>query len=749
MSQALAQAGLVANATGLSIEETTGGLAAFASAGLLGSDAGTSFKSMLQRLTPQSAAAQNAMDDLGISAYDAGGNFIGLADFAGNLQESLRSLTPEQRQAAMATIFGSDRVRAATILYNQGAEGIRKWTDEVNDQGYAAETAAKRLDNLQGDLEGLGGAIDSALIKQGSGANDSLRALTTAATGAVTGLSQLPEPIQQAALYLGIATAAVGLFGGAAAVGVPKVVAFKTAIDGTKYSMRGLSLAAGGLTIGLAAVISIVAAVAAEQAEAESRAQSYSDTLEQGTRRVTAATREMTVANLAASKTEFFHDVGSAYDNAEALGISIDLVTDAAMGSADAIAKLSTEIESSKSRHDELGLSAQAATLFADRLSNSVKGEASSLERAAEVARQKEEAERSGAAATERAASSTDTAAAAYMNAATQAEDLTEELDKLIESMNAANGTNQDAISTNARWRESLDGISGEVKEQREAYERAHGSLDGFTMSLDRGTTSGASMADMLSSVAGNAQAAATAQYEVDKTTVGAKAAADNYAATLATQRAAFEEAARAAGFNAEEVSRLGDEVFALPPEKAVDILAQTGAATQATQDFRALWDGIRSKTISITAILRSAAAMRRTSGLSRAGTSSRPAARSAARAPARRTRSGMAVERRVRRQRERRAEESRPAELHQRRRRHVRLCGGAMVGASATSSVRMLPIAGRHRLRMPRRRDARSATTCSRSSRLRSRAGPKARSTITSRRDQLPSSCCAHWMRT
>ncbi len=366
MSQALAQAGLVANATGLSIEETTGGLAAFASAGLLGSDAGTSFKSMLQRLTPQSAAAQNAMDDLGISAYDAGGNFIGLADFAGNLQDSLRSLTPEQRQAAMATIFGSDAVRAATILYNQGADGIEKWTAAVDDQGYAAETAAKRLDNLQGDLEGLGGALDTALIQQGSGANDSLRALTTAATGAVTGLSQLPEPIQQAGLYLGIATAAVGLFGGAAAVGVPKVVAFKAAIDGTKYSMRGLSLAAGGLTLGLAAVISIVAAVAAEQAEAESRAQSYSDTLESGTRRVTAATREMTVANLAASKTEFFNDVGSAYDNAEALGISIDLVTNAAMGSADAIAKLSTEIESSKSRHDELGLSAQAAELLAD-----------------------------------------------------------------------------------------------------------------------------------------------------------------------------------------------------------------------------------------------------------------------------------------------------------------------------------------------------------------------------------------------
>ncbi|MFX7507260.1 hypothetical protein ABTJ37_23360, partial [Acinetobacter baumannii] len=80
----------------------------------------------------------------------------------------------EQRQSALATIFGSDAVRAATILYNQGAAGINKWTEEVNDQGYAADVARTPLNNLQGDVVALGGAIDSALIQLGSGANDSL-----------------------------------------------------------------------------------------------------------------------------------------------------------------------------------------------------------------------------------------------------------------------------------------------------------------------------------------------------------------------------------------------------------------------------------------------------------------------------------------------------------------------------------------------------------------------------------------------
>ena len=83
LGAALKQSGLVASQTGLSIEETTGALSAFAAAGLLGSDAGTSFKTMLLNMTPQSKKAAQLMESLGISAYDAQGKFVGLAAYAG------------------------------------------------------------------------------------------------------------------------------------------------------------------------------------------------------------------------------------------------------------------------------------------------------------------------------------------------------------------------------------------------------------------------------------------------------------------------------------------------------------------------------------------------------------------------------------------------------------------------------------------------------------------------------------------
>lgn len=248
LSQALAQGGQVAKQTGLSIEETTAGLAAFASQGLLGSDAGTSFKSMLQRLTPQSNEAAQRMEQLGISAYNASGNFIGLAEFAGVLQSSLQTLSPEARNAAMATIFGSDAVRAATVLYQEGESGIRDWIDAVNDQGYAAETAAIRLDNLKGDWEAFTGALDTSFITMGEGADGPLRALVQGLTGLVDGFNDLPDGAQQAVMWVGLITAGVGLAGGAALLAVPKIAAFKTGLQTLNVTAAGTRAGLGRVT---------------------------------------------------------------------------------------------------------------------------------------------------------------------------------------------------------------------------------------------------------------------------------------------------------------------------------------------------------------------------------------------------------------------------------------------------------------------------------------------------------------------
>lgn len=260
LAAALKQSGLVAAGAGLSIEETTGTLSAFASAGLIGSDAGTSFKTMLQRLQNPSKEAATTMRELGINAYDAQGNFVSMADLAGQLQGSMKDLAPAQRDAALATIFGSDAIRAANVLYQQGAEGISRWTKAVDEQGYASQVAATKMDNLKGDLEQLGGSLETLAIQAGEGANGPLRSL----------VQQMTELVNVAGRHQGAAQgilATVAALGGLALVvgGVMKAVtafqefklaseALATSMPRTAAAMDKARVAGASLALALAAV---------------------------------------------------------------------------------------------------------------------------------------------------------------------------------------------------------------------------------------------------------------------------------------------------------------------------------------------------------------------------------------------------------------------------------------------------------------------------------------------------------------
>jgi TP901 family phage tail tape measure protein len=259
LSAALNQSALIASNVGLSIEETTAGLAAFASQGLLGSDAGTSFKTMLLALNPTSAEAAELMKELKLEAYDQGGAFVGLSEYAGKLETALGGMSAEQQSATLKTIFGNDAYRAAAVLLDEGKRGIEDWTEAVDDQGYAAETAAERLNNLKGDLEALSGAFETGLINMGSAADGPLRSIVQDLTGLVDGFNALPIPAQQAAFWVGAAGAAALLAGGVYLVGVPKVAAYNAALAtlGTTAQRTGRLLAAAGKGVGIAAGVAV------------------------------------------------------------------------------------------------------------------------------------------------------------------------------------------------------------------------------------------------------------------------------------------------------------------------------------------------------------------------------------------------------------------------------------------------------------------------------------------------------------
>lgn len=212
MGEALKMVGTTASQLGMSIEDTTGAITMMASQGIVGSDAGTQLRSALIGLTSASGPARAEMQQLGISMYDSQGNFVGLANFAGQLKEKLSALTPEQRANAMGVLFSNAAMSVGNTLYEQGAEGVNKFTKQVNQQGFAAKQASALTDNLKGDVEQFGGAVETSLIKIGSGANGPIRSVLQSVTRLVTDFGDLPAPVQQTVVMLGLAAGAgVGL----------------------------------------------------------------------------------------------------------------------------------------------------------------------------------------------------------------------------------------------------------------------------------------------------------------------------------------------------------------------------------------------------------------------------------------------------------------------------------------------------------------------------------------------------------
>src|SRR5699024_3223203 len=116
-----------------------------------------------------------------------------------------------------------DAVRASTVLFEQGAEGVQKWIDQVNDAGYAADTAAIMQNNLAGDLEKLGGAFDTVFIQSGGAANDALRGLVQTAESVVDAIGRIPAPILGAGAVIGGLAGTAALVGGGLITVLPKI----------------------------------------------------------------------------------------------------------------------------------------------------------------------------------------------------------------------------------------------------------------------------------------------------------------------------------------------------------------------------------------------------------------------------------------------------------------------------------------------------------------------------------------------
>ncbi len=255
---ALAQAGGVAAATGVSFEDFNTSITGMSNYFASGSDAGTSFKTMLLRLVPSTDAASEMMNKLGLvtfqseqamklleangikplgssagdltgqlynlwasqnataaasddgikkfnewkqetglvtnAFYDANGSMRDMSEISVLLNGALGDLSEEEKSKALNTMFGTDAMRAAVGIAEQGEVAYTDQATAAKELGVsfeslngvidggitkfealqiqigktdAVESAKLRMDNFKGSMEILQGVIDTVALQIG------------------------------------------------------------------------------------------------------------------------------------------------------------------------------------------------------------------------------------------------------------------------------------------------------------------------------------------------------------------------------------------------------------------------------------------------------------------------------------------------------------------------------------------------------------------------------------------------------
>jgi TP901 family phage tail tape measure protein len=202
------QAGFAFDMANQPLENLVASLAILTNVGLTGSDAGTALKNAFMRMMNPTQEAIGVMNELGLSFYDAQGNMLQLPAIIDNLNTAMAGLTPQQRDAALATIFLSDGMKAMIPLMSAGTDGFYEMVGSVTEVGAASDVANARMGGLKGGFEELAGSAESFLIGAAQPLLGTLGDMARGAADAISWFGALPQPVIDATLaFLGVLAA--------------------------------------------------------------------------------------------------------------------------------------------------------------------------------------------------------------------------------------------------------------------------------------------------------------------------------------------------------------------------------------------------------------------------------------------------------------------------------------------------------------------------------------------------------------
>ncbi|MCW6079251.1 phage tail tape measure protein [Clostridium sporogenes] len=218
------------------LDEANTLLGTLANRGIKGSEAGNSFNSILINLTSGAGQAGEAMEKLGLKAFDSNGKFKGVTNVLLELKEKTKDMTEENRNMYLSMIGGKTQLTTLQALLSGVGEEYGDLRGKIQDsKGALNDMAITMQDNNKGSITALKSALEELGIKIYDILKPKIAAITQKLQEWTNKLNSLTPAQQQTIVKIAGMVAAIGpllFIGGKLASGIGKIITIFSTVSG-------------------------------------------------------------------------------------------------------------------------------------------------------------------------------------------------------------------------------------------------------------------------------------------------------------------------------------------------------------------------------------------------------------------------------------------------------------------------------------------------------------------------------------
>ena len=211
MGETFKYAAPIAGSLGFSVEDTAEAIGLMANAGIKGSQAGTSLRTIMTNLSGDVKICGANIGEVTVATTNADGSMRDLSDILADCRVAFSGLSESEQAAAAESLVGKNAMSGFLALMNAGEGDINKLSSAIdNCDGTAADMAATMQDNLEGQLTILKSQLQELAISFGEMLMPAIKQIVGWIQSFVDKLNSMDEGTRKVIITIALVAAAIG-----------------------------------------------------------------------------------------------------------------------------------------------------------------------------------------------------------------------------------------------------------------------------------------------------------------------------------------------------------------------------------------------------------------------------------------------------------------------------------------------------------------------------------------------------------